>query len=74
MDNLWKKIFSRRFKLVLICAGMLGFAIIGFNVYITSKAAAPKIAVPMATAAAPSLPVIDQAIVKKTETALFALG
>jgi len=74
MKYLWKQMFSGRVKLVLLCAGVLGFAFIGFNSHIASKNAAPKIAIPMATAAAPSLPVIDQATVKKTESALFALG
>lgn len=63
-----------RVKLVVLCTGILGFAFMGFNSYIASKDDSPKREMPITTAVAPSLPVIDQTIVEETESALFALG
>lgn len=74
MGNLWNQIFSGRFTLVLLCALVLGVVFVGFSFYGSSKDELPLGVVPMTTAVAPGLPVIDQVIVKETEFALFALG
>jgi hypothetical protein len=74
MNNIWKQIFSRRVTMVLLCALVLGFALVGFNAYLSNKEDMPPEVVTMTTAVALDLPVIDQTIVTQTELALFALG
>lgn len=74
MDNLWKQIFSGRLTLGLICAGLLGFALVGLSYYSSSKENLPQSVAPLTTAGARDLPMIDQVVVEQTEFALFALG
>lgn len=59
---------------MLLCTLALGFAFVGISTYVTSKDELPTGTALMTTVAGRDLPLIDQAIVTKTEFALFALG
>lgn len=58
----------------LVCAGMLGFALVGLSYYSSSKEDLPQSVTALTTAGARDLPMIDQVVVEQTEFALFALG
>ena len=74
MGNLWNKMTPKRFIWVLLCTLGLGFALVSYNAYVASNNDSTKGVLPMATAVARDLPLIDQAVVEQSEFALFALG